>query len=126
MVRRARAGERLRTLDDVDRELHPEDLLITCGPDGERILALAGVMGGEDGEVTPGRTTDVLVESAHFDARTVARTSRRTGCRARRPSASSAGSTLPSPRRPRSWPSTCWSSTAAAPPTRRSPTATSG
>src|SRR5699024_4164715 len=53
VVRRARAGERLRTLDDVDRELDPEDLLITCGPDGERILALAGVMGGEDGEVTP-------------------------------------------------------------------------
>ncbi len=77
VVRRARAGERLRTLDDVDRELDPEDLLITCGPDGERILALAGVMGGEDGEVTPGRTTDVLIESAHFDARTVARTSRR-------------------------------------------------
>ncbi|GAA1167426.1 phenylalanine--tRNA ligase subunit beta [Ornithinimicrobium humiphilum] len=77
VVRRARAGERLRTLDDVDRELHPEDLLITCGPDGGRILALAGVMGGEDGEVTPGETTDVLVESAHFDPRTVARTSRR-------------------------------------------------
>lgn len=77
VVRRARAGERLRTLDDVDRELDPEDLLITCGPDGERILAIAGVMGGEDGEVTPGETTDVLIESAHFDARTVARTSRR-------------------------------------------------
>lgn len=77
VVRRARAGERLRTLDDVDRALDPEDLLITCGPDGERILALAGVMGGEDGEVTPGRTTEVLVESAHFDHRTVARTSRR-------------------------------------------------
>ena len=77
VIRRARAGERLRTLDDVDRELDPEDLLITCGPDGERILALAGVMGGEDGEVTPGTTTDVLIESAHFDPRTVARTSRR-------------------------------------------------
>jgi phenylalanyl-tRNA synthetase beta chain len=77
VVRRARAGERLRTLDDVDRELDPEDLLITCGPDGERVLALAGVMGGEDGEVTPGTTTDVLIESAHFDPRTVARTSRR-------------------------------------------------
>ena len=77
VVRRARAGERLRTLDDVDRELHPEDLLITCGPDGSRILALAGVMGGEDGEVTPGETTDVLIEAAHFDHRTVARTSRR-------------------------------------------------
>lgn len=77
VVRRARAGERLTTLDDVDRALDPEDLLITCGDDGERILALAGVMGGEDGEVTVGQTTDVLIEAAHFDARTVARTSRR-------------------------------------------------
>ncbi len=77
VVRRARAGERLRTLDDVDRRLDPEDLLITCGPGGERVLALAGVMGGEDGEVTPGRTTEVLIESAHFDPKTVARTSRR-------------------------------------------------
>ncbi|QFG68816.1 phenylalanine--tRNA ligase subunit beta [Ornithinimicrobium pratense] len=77
VVRRARAGERLKTLDDVDRGLDPEDLLITCGPGGERILALAGVMGGEDGEVTPGQTTDVLIESAHFDQRSVARTARR-------------------------------------------------
>ncbi|ANS77549.1 Phenylalanyl-tRNA synthetase beta chain [Serinicoccus hydrothermalis] len=75
VVRRARPGERLTTLDDVDRSLDPEDLLITDG--GERVLALAGVMGGEDGEVTPGVTTDVLIESAHFDARTVGRTSRR-------------------------------------------------
>ena len=77
VVRRARPGERLKTLDDVDRVLDPEDLLITCGPDGERILAIAGVMGGEEGEVTPGQTTDVLIESAHFDPRSVARTSRR-------------------------------------------------
>lgn len=75
VVRRARPGERLTTLDDVDRALDPEDLLIT--DDGSRVLALAGVMGGEDGEVTPGVTTDVLIESAHFDARTVGRTSRR-------------------------------------------------
>jgi phenylalanyl-tRNA synthetase beta chain len=77
VVRRARAGEQLKTLDDIDRSLDPEDLLITCGAQGERILALAGVMGGEDGEVSPGVTTDVLIESAHFDPRTVARTSRR-------------------------------------------------
>ncbi|WP_151526622.1 phenylalanine--tRNA ligase subunit beta [Serinicoccus kebangsaanensis] len=75
VVRRTRPGERLTTLDDVDRALDPEDLLITDG--GERILALAGVMGGEDGEVTPGQTTDVLIEAAHFDARTVGRTARR-------------------------------------------------
>ncbi len=74
VVRRARPGERLRTLDDVDRTLDPEDLLITDG--GTTPLALAGVMGGETSEVG-GSTSDVLVESAHFDATTVARTSRR-------------------------------------------------
>ncbi|MDO5739541.1 MAG: phenylalanine--tRNA ligase subunit beta [Ornithinimicrobium sp.] len=75
VVRRALAGEQLKTLDDVVRTLHAEDLLITDS--GTRLLALAGVMGGKDGEVTPGVTTDVLIESAHFDARSVARTSRR-------------------------------------------------
>ena len=74
VVRRARRGERLTTLDDIERALDPQDLLITDG--GERILALAGVMGGASSEVDEG-TTDVLIESAHFDARTVARTARR-------------------------------------------------
>ena len=46
VVRRARAGERLTTLDDVERALDPEDLLITDG--GERPIAIAGVMGGAD------------------------------------------------------------------------------
>jgi phenylalanyl-tRNA synthetase beta chain len=78
VVRRARAGERLLTLDDVDRELHPEDLLITDeAPDGAcRVLALAGVMGGSSSEVTAG-TTSLLLEAAHFDPITVARTARR-------------------------------------------------
>ncbi|MGN6302549.1 MAG: phenylalanine--tRNA ligase subunit beta [Angustibacter sp.] len=78
VVRRARAGERLTTLDDVDRELHPEDLLITDeAADGtSRVLALAGVMGGASSEVTPA-TANLLVESAHFDPVTVARTARR-------------------------------------------------
>ncbi|WP_460460550.1 phenylalanine--tRNA ligase subunit beta, partial [Angustibacter peucedani] len=77
VVRRARAGERLTTLDDVERTLDPEDLLITDeGADGSRVLALAGVMGGASSEVT-GSTTNLLVESAHFDPVTVARTSRR-------------------------------------------------
>lgn len=75
VVRRARAGERLTTLDDVDRELDAEDLLIT-DTGGERVLALAGVMGGAGSEVSPS-TRDLLIESAHFDAVTVARTSRR-------------------------------------------------
>ena len=73
-VRRARPGETLTTLDDVERNLHPDDLLITDG--GERRSRIAGVMGGATSEVTPS-TTDVLIEAAHFDPVTVARSSRR-------------------------------------------------
>ncbi len=79
VVRRARQGEILRTLDDVTRTLDPEDLLICDGGapgEAETVLALAGVMGGESSEVSAS-STDVLIESAHFDARTVARTARR-------------------------------------------------
>ena len=78
VVRRAREGERLTTLDDVVRALHPEDLLITDeSPDGaSRVLAIAGVMGGASSEVMA-TTTDLLVESAHFDPITVARSARR-------------------------------------------------
>ncbi|MBD8063769.1 phenylalanine--tRNA ligase subunit beta [Oceanitalea stevensii] len=79
VVRRAAAGEELTTLDDVRRTLHPEDLLITDSPDGargSRVLGLAGVMGGAETEVGPG-TTDVLIEAAHFDPVSVARTARR-------------------------------------------------
>lgn len=77
VVRRARPGEKLKTLDDVSRALDPEDLLITDGGgDGVRVLALAGVMGGASSEVHAG-TTDLLIESAHFDPVTVARTARR-------------------------------------------------
>ncbi len=73
-VRRARSGETLKTLDDVERALDPEDLLITDG--GHTPLAVAGVMGGATSEVTAS-TTDVLVEAAHFDPVTIARSSRR-------------------------------------------------
>ncbi|MDT0166142.1 phenylalanine--tRNA ligase subunit beta [Actinotalea sp. AC32] len=80
VVRRARAGERLTTLDDVTRELDPEDLLITDSPAGAgragRVLGLAGVMGGAGSEVSED-TTDLLLEGAHFDAVSVARTARR-------------------------------------------------
>lgn len=64
VIRRARAGERLLTLDSVDRELDTEDLLV-AGPDAG--LALAGIMGGEDSEVGE-RTSRVLLEVAHFSA----------------------------------------------------------
>ena len=76
VVRRAREGERLRTLDGVDRRLHPEDLLIT---DDSGPIALAGVMGGESTELRVGGTTEVLLESAHFDPVSVGRTARRHG-----------------------------------------------
>jgi phenylalanyl-tRNA synthetase beta chain len=78
VVRRATAGERLTTLDDADRALDTEDLLITDSADGagSRVLGLAGVMGGASSEVSD-TTTDVLVEAAHFDQITVARTARR-------------------------------------------------
>jgi len=74
VVRRAKAGETLKTLDDVERTLFSEDLLITDS--GTTALAIAGVMGGATSEVGP-TTTDVLVESAHFDPTSVARSSRR-------------------------------------------------
>ncbi len=74
VVRRAAPGERMTTLDDVDRALSPEDLLITDG--GGAPIAIAGVMGGASTEVTES-TTDVLIEAAHFDPVTVARSARR-------------------------------------------------
>lgn len=75
VVRRARPGERMTTLDDVDRALDPTDLLITDSG-GERALAIAGVMGGAATEITDA-TTDVLIEAAHFDPVTIARSARR-------------------------------------------------
>ncbi len=75
VVRRARPGERMTTLDDVDRALDPTDLLITDSG-AERALAIAGVMGGADTEISD-TTSDVLVEAAHFDPVTIARSARR-------------------------------------------------
>ncbi|WP_462417704.1 phenylalanine--tRNA ligase subunit beta [Kytococcus sp. Marseille-QA3725] len=72
-VRRAAAGETLTTLDGKERTLHAEDLVIASGG---APVALAGVMGGQDSEIGE-ETTDLLLESAHFDAVSVARTARR-------------------------------------------------
>lgn len=72
-VRRAAAGEKLTTLDGKERELHPEDLLIT---DASGPIGLAGVMGGASTEVSD-QTTSIIIESARFDEVSVARTSRR-------------------------------------------------
>lgn len=79
VVRRAHEGEHLTTLDEVDRPLDVEDLLITDSPEGgrgSRIIGMAGVMGGRYSEVEES-TTDVLLEAAHFDAVSIARTARR-------------------------------------------------
>ncbi|MEU6604701.1 phenylalanine--tRNA ligase subunit beta [Streptomyces shenzhenensis] len=75
-VRRATAGEKLTTLDGVTRTLDAEDLVIT---DDRGPIGLAGVMGGATTEIddTDGTTTEVVVEAAHFDAVSVARTARR-------------------------------------------------
>nr|MDQ4008344.1 phenylalanine--tRNA ligase subunit beta [Actinomycetota bacterium] len=72
-VRRAQAGEHLTTLDDVDRALHPEDLLIT---DDRGPIGLAGVMGGATTEIS-GSTTDIVIEAANFDPVSIGRTARR-------------------------------------------------
>ena len=72
VVRRAAVGEKLKTLDGVERELTNDMLVIA---DGERPVALAGIMGGEESEIS-NATTDVLIESAYFDPNSVRRTAR--------------------------------------------------
>jgi phenylalanyl-tRNA synthetase beta chain len=63
VVRRAEPGEQLRTLDGVERDLDPGDLMIA---DAERSVALAGIMGGEETEIGE-QTTKVLLEAANFE-----------------------------------------------------------
>ena len=74
-VRRARRGERLVTIDGEEQELTPEVLLIT---DSTGPIALAGIMGGSSTEIHSG-TTEVLLESAHFEGGTVRRGARSLG-----------------------------------------------
>ncbi|MFD9074532.1 phenylalanine--tRNA ligase subunit beta [Streptomyces lasiicapitis] len=77
-VRRAEQGEKITTLDGAQRVLDAEDLVIT---DDRGAIGLAGVMGGANTEIADHDeeqgTTDVVIEAAHFDAVSVARTARR-------------------------------------------------
>src|SRR4051812_39650893 len=73
VVRRAAAGERLVTLDGVDRELSTEDLVV-CDDSG--VIGLGGVMGGEATEMSEATTT-VVVEAAHWDPVAMFRTGKR-------------------------------------------------
>ncbi|HXI61449.1 MAG TPA: phenylalanine--tRNA ligase subunit beta, partial [Pyrinomonadaceae bacterium] len=75
VVRRATKGETIKTLDGVDRKLDGEMLVIA---DAEKAVALAGVMGGEDSEIS-NSTIDVLIESAYFNPSSVRRTARMLG-----------------------------------------------
>ncbi|MFI5065519.1 MAG: phenylalanine--tRNA ligase subunit beta, partial [Streptosporangiales bacterium] len=72
-VRRARPGERLETLDHVVRDLDPEDIVIA---DDSGAISLAGTMGGLATEISES-SSNLVIEAAHFDARGVARMSRR-------------------------------------------------
>ncbi|HST17980.1 MAG TPA: phenylalanine--tRNA ligase subunit beta [Gaiellaceae bacterium] len=73
VVRRANPGERLRTLDGVERDLTPDDLMIA---DADRSVALAGIMGGEETEIGEATAT-VLLEAANFEPYGLYRTSER-------------------------------------------------
>lgn len=77
-VRRAVDGESITTLDDVERSLTADDLLICDGED--RPVGIAGIMGGADCEIGDG-TTNVLLEMAWFDPTSISRSSRRLGLR---------------------------------------------
>ncbi len=75
VVRRAEKDEKMITLDGTERRLRPEHLLIA---DGEKPVALAGIMGGADSEVTD-KTKVILIESAYFDPVTIRRGARAIG-----------------------------------------------
>lgn len=75
VVRAARPGERLVSLDGIERILQPDDLVIA---DAQRPVALAGIVGGVESEIRPS-TRDVLIESASFAPRAVRATARRLG-----------------------------------------------
>ncbi|PRX46772.1 phenylalanyl-tRNA synthetase beta subunit [Prauserella shujinwangii] len=73
VVRRAKEGEKLTTLDDAERELDPDDVVIA---DDTGVISLAGTMGGAGTEIHAD-STDVLLEAAHWDPPSISRTARR-------------------------------------------------
>ncbi|MCU1306615.1 MAG: phenylalanyl-tRNA synthetase beta subunit [Acidobacteriaceae bacterium] len=73
VIRMARAGETLKTLDGVERKLHREDVVVA---DAKKPVALAGVIGGWDTMITE-QTKNILIESAWWDPAAIRRTSRR-------------------------------------------------
>jgi phenylalanyl-tRNA synthetase beta chain len=76
IVRLARTGERLLCLDGVERELHPEDVVVA---DAKRVLSIAGVIGGAESAISPGTTRNVLLEAAWWSPVSIRRTARRHG-----------------------------------------------
>jgi phenylalanyl-tRNA synthetase beta chain len=72
-IRRAGDSKKLKTLDDVERTLNPDDLVVA---DAAKVLALAGTMGGAESEISD-QTTRIAVEAVRFDAISIAKNSRR-------------------------------------------------
>lgn len=77
VVRRAKKGEKIKTLDGTERKLDEEMLVIA---DHEKPVAIAGVMGGENSEIQDG-TTEIIIESANFNAQSIRTTSTKLGLR---------------------------------------------
>jgi phenylalanyl-tRNA synthetase beta chain len=75
VARRANPGESIKTLDNVDRLLSPDTLVIA---DAERALGIAGILGGEDSEIRP-TTTRIALEAASFEPRGIDRTAQKLG-----------------------------------------------
>lgn len=73
IVRRARPGEKIVSIDGEERKLDPDMLVIA---DAERAVAIAGVMGGIDSEISE-QTQDILIESANFNSNSIRRTAKR-------------------------------------------------
>ncbi|EKE16250.1 MAG: hypothetical protein ACD_11C00024G0018 [uncultured bacterium] len=74
-VRKAKAGEKIKILDGTEKELNQNDIVIT---DGEKAIALAGIMGGFDSGVSE-QTTSIVLEAANFDASSIRQTRMRLG-----------------------------------------------